>query len=190
MTEEVKRAQFAIDRALEGQTVCVVSGGDPGIYGMAGVVLGLLTEEDRKKVKIEVIPAISAASACASRLGAPLMHDFVTISLSDRLTDVTLINKRVTLAAQGDFVIVFYNPKSKKRKDPFDNACRILLEHKSPRTPVGIVRKAYRPGQEIEITTLRDLPSKNIDMATTIIIGNSQTYIKNSYMITPRGYTE
>lgn len=189
MTQEVERAKYAIKKAQDGQKVCVVSGGDPGIYGMAGIVLELLFCKEENKVSIEVIPGIPAASSCASLLGSPLMHDFVTISLSDILTDKKLIEKRVALACQGDFVIVFYNPKSRKRTLPLNKAWQILMKYKSGHTPVGIVRNAYRYGQEIEVMELKDmLSSKIIDMFTTIIVGNAKTYVRGNFMITPRGY--
>ncbi|MDP3731527.1 MAG: precorrin-3B C(17)-methyltransferase [Candidatus Omnitrophota bacterium] len=222
MTEEIKRAEYAIENAKSGKKVCIISSGDPGIYGMAGLVLELLNKTDlkmeptprlrrgdaqerntkaafisglkggvfeRRSIKIEIIPGIIAATASAALLGAPLMHDFAVISLSDILTDLELIKQRVKLAAKADFVIVFYNPKSVKRIIPFQRACGILLKHKSPDTPVGIVRNAYRDNQEIAVTTLKNMLSfKKIDMATTIIIGNSKTYIKDKYIITPRGY--
>ena len=188
MTEEVKRAKLAIKKAEEGKKVCLISSGDPGIYGMAGLVLELLSGNS-STVKVEIIPAISAVSACASLLGAPLMHDFAVISLSDILTDIRLIEKRVELAARADFVIVFYNPKSKKRVVPLKSAWEILMKYKSPETPVGIVRNAYRSGEEFAITDLKNMfESEKIDMFTTIIVGNRKTYIKGKYMITPRGY--
>ena len=189
MTGEVKRARFAIKKALEGNRVCLVSGGDPGIYGMAGIVLELLSNDEREKIKIEVIPGISAASACASLLGAPLVHDFAVISLSDCLTEKRLIEERVKKVCQGDFVIVFYNPRSKSRVTPLKAAWQILMKYKSPQTPVGIVRNAYRENESIEITELKNmLCLRMIDMRTTIIVGNSETYVKGGYMITPRGY--
>ena len=189
MTEEIKRAEHAIEKVLEGKKVCLVSSGDSGIYGMAGIALELLSKEELKKLKIQIIPAISAASSCASLLGAPLMHDFAVISLSDLLTDKRLIERRVKLAAQGDFVIVFYNPKSKKRVTPLKAAWQILMKYKSPQTPVGIVRNAYRNNEEVEITELKNMfCSRMIDMFTTIIVGNSKTYVRGKYMITPRGY--
>ena len=189
MTEEKKRANYAIENAKRGKKVCIISSGDPGIYGMAGLVLELLKKSDLNKIKIEIIPGIIAATASAALLGAPLMHDFVVISLSDLLTDLELIKRRVALAAKADFVIVLYNPKSRKRIIPLKETYNILLKHKSPDTPVGIVRNAYRDNQEIRVTTLKNMPSfKKIDMATTIIIGNSKTYAKDKYIITPRGY--
>lgn len=189
MTEEIRRAEYAIENAQRGKKVCMISSGDPGVYGMAGLMLELLKKDILNKIKIEIIPGIIAATASAALLGAPLMHDFAVISLSDLLTDLELIKRRVALAAKADFVIVLYNPKSRKRIIPLKKAYNILLKHKSPDTPVGIVRNAYRDNQEITVTTLKNMPSfKKIDMATTIIIGNSKTYVKDKYIITPRGY--
>lgn len=189
MTQEVRRAEEAIEKALAGNDVCLISSGDPGIYGMAGVILELLKKEETRKVRIEIIPGITAASSCASLLGAPLMNDFAVISLSDLLTDRRIIERRVESACQGDFVIVFYNPKSKKRIKPLEMAWQILMKHRSPRTPAGIVRNARRENEEVMITTLENmLEVKQIDMGTAIIVGNSKTYVKGRYMITPRGY--
>ena len=187
MTQEVERARQAIDKAKEGYRVCLVSSGDPGVYGMAGLVLELLKEDER--IKVEIIPGVMASSAGAAILGAPLMHDFAVISLSDLLTDLGLIEQRVEAAAKADFVIALYNPKGKKRREPLQRAWEILMRCKSPKTAVGIVRNCERAGQEVKITTLKAMPSfKNIDMVTTIIVGNSQTYVKGKYLITPRGY--
>lgn len=189
MTQEIERARFAIEKVWQDKQVALISSGDSGVYGMAGLVLELLGEKD--KIKIEIIPAITAATSCAALLGAPLMNDFAVISLSDILTDLSLIKQRITQAARGDFVIVFYNPQSKKRKHPLKAAWEILMKHKLPQTPVGIVRNAARKGEEAVITTLKDmLAEKNIDMVTTIIVGNSKTYTKGNYMITPRGYNQ
>jgi precorrin-3B C17-methyltransferase len=170
MKKEVERARYAIKRALNGENVCLISDGDPGIYGMAGIVLQLLNKEEKERIEIEIIPGITAACSCAALLGAPLTHDFVIISLSDLLTNGELIKRRIELAAKG-------------------KAREILMRYKSPKTPVGIVRNAQRENEEVIITTLKDmlLPNK-IDMATTIIVGNSETYIKGRFMITPRGY--
>ena len=189
MTQEAKRAGFAIKAAEEGRQVSLISSGDPGIYGMAGLVLELLGGEEKDKIRIEIIPGIIAATSCASLLGAPLMHDFAVISLSDILTDLKLIKRRIVKAASGDFVIVFYNPQSKSRTRPLKAAWKILMKYKSPNTPVGMVRNAARKNQEVKITTLKDmLTEKKIDMVTTIIVGNSRTFTKRQYMITPRGY--
>jgi precorrin-3B C17-methyltransferase len=188
MTQEAKRAGFAVRLAQEGRQVSLVSSGDPGVYGMAGVVLELLAENEKNKVKIEIIPGIIAATSCAGLLGAPLMHDFAVISLSDILTDLRLIKRRIASAARGDFVIVLYNPQSKKRTQPLKDAWKVLMKHRSPNTPVGIVRNATRRNEEVTITTLKDMPAKNIDMVTTIIVGNSHTFSDGRYMVTPRGY--
>ena len=189
MTEEIERAKCAIENARTGKKVSLISSGDPGVYGMAGLLLELLDKRDLNKVEIEIVPGIISANACASLLGAPLMHDFAVVSLSDLLTDLKLIKYRIKLAAKGDFVIVLYNPKSAKRIIPFKETCDILLKYRSPHTPVGIVRNAYRDDQEVIITTLKRLiSSKKINMVTTVIIGNSKTYLKGRFMITPRGY--
>lgn len=189
MTEEIDRVRCAIEKSRAGESVSLVSSGDPGVYGMAGLVLELLEKNDLDKIEIEIIPGIISANACASLLGAPLMHDFAVVSLSDLLTDLELIKRRIESAAKADFVIILYNPKSAKRLIPFKAACDILLKYRSPHTPVGIVRNAYRDKEEVIITTLkRMISSKKIDMVTTIIIGNSKTYLKGGYMITPRGY--
>ena len=187
MTHEVERARQAIDKAKEGCRVCLVSSGDPGVYGMAGLVLELLKEDER--VEVEIIPGVMASSASAAILGAPLTHDFAVISLSDLLTDLSLIEQRVEAAAKADFVIALYNPKGKKRAKPLQRAWQILMRCKSPKTPVGIVRNCERAGQKVKITTLEAMLSfENIDMVTTIIVGNSQTFVKDKHMITPRGY--
>ncbi len=189
MTEEIDRVRCAIGKALAGNRVALISSGDPGVYGMAGLVLELLEKKDLDRIEIEIIPGIISASACASLLGAPLMHDFAVISLSDLLTDLKLIKRRIELAAKGDFVIALYNPKSAKRIIPFKAACKILLKYRSPHTPVGIVRNAYRNKREVIITTLKKMISSDkVDMVATVIIGNSETYVKGRYMITPRGY--
>lgn len=189
MTGEIYRATQAIQNALEGKKVCIISSGDPGIYGMSGIALELLKSDNAKRIKIEIIPGITAASACASLLGAPLAQDFAVISLSDLLVDRKGIEKRLEGALKADFVIVLYNPKSRTRIKPLERAWRIIKQYRALKTPVGIVRNAYRINEEVKITLLKDtLSLKDIDMATTIIIGNSQTFINNGYMITPRGY--
>ncbi len=189
MTQEINRAKLAIEKAREGKKVALISSGDPGVYGMAGPVLEILDGRQKDNIKIEIIPAVTAATSCAGLLGAPLMHDFAVISLSDILTDIALIKRRVTLAARGDFVVVFYNPQSKNRTRPLKEAWGILMKHRPKDTPVGIVRNATRNDEDVKITTLKDMLSiKNIDMVTTIIVGNSSTYTKGGYMITPRGY--
>lgn len=189
MTQELSRAGKAIEKALAGNDVCLISSGDPGIYGMAGVILELLGKEGTAKIPIEIVPGVTAASSCASLLGAPLMNDFAVISLSDLLTHSEVIEKRIRSACRGDFVIVFYNPKSKKRIKPLEKAWQILLKYRSPQTPVGIVRNARRADEEVIIIPLRDmLRAKQINMGATVIVGNSKTFTKGRYMITPRGY--
>jgi len=187
MGKEVDRAKAAIARALEGKCVAVVSSGDPGVYGMAGIILEVAHRENAK-IPIEIIPGVTAATAAASRLGAPLVTDFAVISLSDLLTPWNLIEKRLYAASGADFVIVLYNPQSEGRKEPLAKAYEILLKYRKPETPVGIVRQAGRKGEEAFVTTLKDLLSCEVDMATTIIVGNSTTKVLGKRLITPRGY--
>ena len=187
MKEEVKRCKKAIDLARSGKIVSLISSGDPGIYGMAGLVLELL-KKYRVMVDIEIIPGILALSAASSILGAPLMNDFAVISLSDILIPWEDIEKRIELAAKGNFVIVFYNPKSKKRKNQIKKAREIILRYRKFDIPVGIVKNAKRAGESVVITNLKNMLDFDIDMNTTVIIGNSKTFIYKNFMITPRGY--
>jgi precorrin-3B C17-methyltransferase len=198
MKAEVKRCQAAIDRARAGQRVALVSSGDAGIYGMAGLVLEICAARGLKigplegaaevDLHLEVIPGVPALGAASALLGAPLMHDFAVISLSDLLTPWEVIQKRVELAAAGDLVIVLYNPKSKKRDWQLAAVRDLLLKAKDPATPVGIVVKAMREGQEVVVTTLKDVLQHPVDMQTIVVVGNSQTFTYGPYMITPRGY--
>jgi precorrin-3B C17-methyltransferase len=198
MKAEVKRCQLALDRARGGERVALVSSGDAGIYGMAGLVLEMCAAQGLKvgpsegsaavDLHLEVIPGVPALAAGAALLGAPLMHDFVAISLSDLLTPWEMIVKRLDLAAQGDFVIVLYNPKSKKRDWQLGAVRDLLLRYRDPGTTVGIVSRAMRPGQATTVTTLADLLDHPVDMQTVVVVGNSQTYTYGDYMITPRGY--
>lgn len=190
MTKEIDRAIQAIEKASSGKKVCLISSGDPGIYGMAGVILELLKKEDAKKIKLEIIPGITAASSCASLLGAPLAQDFSVISLSDLLVNRKMIEKKIKAALNGGFVIVLYNPKSRSRIQPLDMAWNFITKNRPPATPVGIVKNAYRAQEDIRLMPLKEaVLLKDIDMATTIIVGNSETFIKdNRYMITKRGY--
>lgn len=189
MRVEITRARRAIEKALEGKKVSIISSGDPGIYGMAGIVLELLKKSDIKGLKIEIIPGVTAASACASLLGAPLTQDFAVISLSDLLVSREEIERKLKAALEADFAIVLYNPKSKSRTKPLERAWKIIKRFRSPGTPIGIVKNAYRDGEEVKVGLLGDASLlKNIDMATTIIIGSSRTFVKDGYMITPRGY--
>lgn len=187
MRRETERCRIAIEKALEGNTVAIVSSGDSGIYGMAGIMLEI-AEDMNADVEIITLPGITAASTAAAVLGAPLMHDLVFISLSDLMTPLDLIFKRVDAAASADFVINIYNPKSKKRTDYLKNAAEIIMKYRKNTTPVGIVRNAGRPDQKSWITTLSELKNEPVDMFCVVVIGNSQTYVKNNKMITPRGY--
>lgn len=187
MTREVERCETVLNMALEGKKIALISSGDSGIYGMAGIMLEVVNRSGRQ-IEVEIIPGITAASASASVLGAPLMHDFAVISLSDLMTPLKLIYKRVELAAQGDFVICLYNPKSKNRSGYIGNARDIILKHRASSTPVGLVRNAGREDEQYSVANLENMLDFEIDMFTTVIIGNSQTYIENGRMITPRGY--
>jgi len=187
MGKEVERAKIAVAKALDGKNVAVISSGDPGVYGMAGVVLEVATLENAN-VPINIIPGVTAATAAAARLGAPLVTDFAVISLSDLLTPLTLIEKRLNAAASADFVIVLYNPQSEGRKEPLMKTYEILLKYRKPETPIGIVRQVGRRGEETVVTTLRDLLVCEVDMATTIVVGNSTTRVVGKRMVTPRGY--
>ena len=189
---EMERAAKAAELASEGKSVVVISSGDIGVYGMAGPVFEHLAANgwDGQHPQVEVVPAVSAAQAAASVLGAPLMQDFCAISLSDLMTPWQTIRKRLDAAAHGDFVIALYNPRSKRRRKQIIEARGIVLKHRSSDTPVGIVRNACRPDQESTLTTLGELERhfERIDMFTTLIIGNSTSYIHKGRMITPRGY--
>ncbi|MGE4272246.1 MAG: precorrin-3B C(17)-methyltransferase [Desulfitobacterium sp.] len=188
MRQEIDRCREVVEIALEGQRIALVSSGDAGVYGMAGILIECLEEKDALDMPLEIIPGVSAANAAASLLGAPLMHDFAVISLSDLLTPWEVIQKRVMLAAEGDFVMAIYNPKSKGRQDQIEWVRKAVLEYRSPATPVGIVREALRGESQVIITTLEDFTQSPIDMLTTVIIGNSNTRVVGPYMVTPRGY--
>ena len=189
MKKEMDRCRMAVDMADEGKTVAMVSSGDSGIYGMAGILLEIKNEK-HSDVEIEMVPGVTAASAAASVLGAPLMHDFAVISLSDLMTPFTRIMKRVDCAGQGDFIVCLYNPKSKKRADYVEKAADILLIYREPDTPVGVVRNAGRADESSYLTTLGELKDAPIDMFSIVIVGNSNTYVKDGKMITPRGYED
>lgn len=192
ITQEKQRGERAIDLAEWGLTVAMVSSGDCGIYGMAGLVLEQLKAKnwDGKTPRVEVLPGISAVQAAASRVGAPLMHDFCTISLSDLLTPWSVIEKRLEAATMADFVIALYNPRSQKRTQQIITAREIFLKHRDKDTPVAIVRSVYRAEEQITITTLEKMLDWEIDMLTTVIIGNSNTCNHHNWMITPRGYLD
>lgn len=191
MTEEVSRAQEAVRRAEDGQTIAVISSGDAGVYGMAGLVYEVLIERGWNRadgVEVEVIPGISAIQSCSSLLGAPIMHDSCTISLSDHLTPWESIAARVEAAGAADFVIAFYNPRSGKRTRQIEEARNILLRYRDPSTPVGIVKSAYRDRQQTIVTTLQEMLEHEIGMLSTVVVGNSATVVYEGLMVTPRGY--
>lgn len=192
MREEVSRAIKAVELAREGHTVAVVSSGDAGVYGMAGLIFEVLQEQGWKpspdEVSVEVIPGVSALNSVASLVGAPLVHDFAAISLSDLLTPWEVIVKRIHAAGEADFVVVLYNPKSGRRVKQIVEAQHILLQYRKPDTPVAIVKSAYRDAQNIVLTDLEHMNDYEIGMLTTIIIGNTQTFTYEGLMITPRGY--
>ncbi len=185
MKGEEDRCKQAL-KIAEDKTVAIVSTGDAGIYGMAGLILELCDEEQMEYV--EVIPGITASSAAASMVGAPLMHDNCNISLSDLMTPYSLIKKRVELAAEADFVISLYNPKSKGRPHYLKESIEIIKKFRKGSTPVAIIKNALRDGEEQEISTLDTFKDDNVDMFTIVIIGNSESYVKGNKFITPRGY--
>lgn len=186
MRQEVERCRMALEEAAKGRKVSMVCSGDAGVYGMAGLILELAPEYP--EVKVSVIPGVTAACAGAAVLGAPLIHDFAVISLSDLLTPMEVIEKRIRAAAEADFAICIYNPSSKKRGDYLKKACEILLESRSSETVCGIVKSIGRQGEEMEIMSLETLKDTQTDMFTTVFIGNSSTRKIGDYMVTPRGY--
>lgn len=183
---EAQRAAQALEFAQSGKRVALVSSGDAGLYGMASLLLE--TAEKLADVEIEMVPGVTASVSAAALLGAPLGHDFACISLSDLLTPWEVILRRLTAAAQGDFVVALYNPISQRRDWQLIRARDILVQHRRPETPVGLVDRAYRPGTRIWQTTLGELTSAGVTMETMVIIGNSQTRVINGRMVTPRGY--
>ncbi len=187
MGKEVERAQIAVDKAKEGKTVVMVSSGDPGVYGMAGVVLEVVAK-DKNPVPVEIVPGVTAATAASAILGAPLISDFAVISLSDLLTPLEKIERRLEAASSADMSIVIYNPQSQGRIEPLAKAYEIMMKHIKPDTPVGIVHQAGREGQNYTLTTLKDMLNVEIDMVTTIVVGNSATRVVNGKMVTARGY--
>lgn len=187
MTKEIDRCRWALETAQSGKTVALVCSGDAGVYGMASPIFELAP--NYPSVEIEIIPGLTAALSGGAVLGAPLAHDFCVISLSDRLTPWKMIEKRLACAAMGDFCVAIYNPSSKARPDYLQRAVRILLQNgKSEETVCGIVRNIGRERQRSEIITLRELENKQVDMFTTVYIGNKATKNIESKMVTPRGY--
>ncbi len=189
MMQEIDRCERTFQLADCGKTVAIVSGGDAGIYAMAGLILEMASTRNNPP-EIKVIAGVAALNACAAKLGAPLMHDFASISLSDLLTPWEMIEKRLQCAAEGDFVVVIYNPKSKKRAEQIRIARKILLNSRDGSTPVGIVTAAGRDNEKVVITDLDSFLSCEINMQSTVIVGNSTTFVWNGYMITPRGYKD
>jgi len=205
MQKEVSRVAAAIDLARRGKRCALISSGDAGVYAMAGLVLEMCAKQNipiaphrratadeirSGRLYVEVVPGIPALCAGGALLGAPLTHDFAAISLSDLLTPWEKIAKRLAAAAEADFVIVLYNPKSKKRQDHLRRAQEIIRRHRGGETPVGIVSRAMRAGQRVQLTRLDELHQAEVDMQTTVFIGNSTTLIYGECLITPRGYAE
>jgi len=205
MMKEVERVEKAIEQALAGKSCALVSGGDPGIYAMAGLVFEICKQRDIKLIRsrdkenysessnglfLEIVPGIPALAAGAALAGAPLTHDFAVISLSDLLTPWEKIEKRLTCAAMADFVIVLYNPKSKKRDWQIKKAKQLILKHRDGTTPVGIITGAMRENQNISFTTLDKMDTEQISMQTVLFIGSSASLRYLDFLFTPRGYSK
>ena len=188
MRREADRCRMAFEEAEKGQDVALVCSGDAGIYGMAGLICEI--GKEYPETEIEIVPGLTAASAGAALLGAPLMHDFAVISLSDLLTPWETIEKRLRAAAAADFVICLYNPSSKKRADYLNRACRIVLEYRKGNNVCGIAKNIGREGEAVQILTLDQLKDARTDMFSTVFIGNAQTVELNGRMVTPRGYKD
>jgi len=194
MCGEVSRTEEAIDRALAGNDVAIIGSGDPNVYALAGLALEILESKGAtaSMVDFEVVPGVPAAQSCGARLGAPLVNDTVSISLSDHLTPMDEIESRLHAVAEEEFTITIYNPWSRKRRDNYQTACEILLDHRDPETPVGVVHAAGREDERVEIVELGELPalgeSDLVDMTTTLLVGNEDTYVWDERMVTPRGY--
>lgn len=187
MKQEKDRCSFALDLSEKGEKVAVISGGDSGVYAMAGLIYEMNSKRENKE-QIEVIQGVTSSISAASVLGAPLMHDFCHISLSDLLTPWEVIEKRLKYASEADFVICIYNPKSKGRPENLKRAFEIMSEYKGSNTPVGIVKNAGREGEEVYVYTFEDMNFEICDMSTMVIVGNKSTFIDDGKIITPRGY--
>ncbi len=187
MKQEMERVTEVVELARTGLNVAIVSSGDAGVYGMAGPIYELLSRVE-EEIEVEVIPGVTAILAAAASLGAPLMHDFAVISLSDLLTPWEKIVTRLHLAAKGDFVVGIYNPRSKQRHQHLVEAQKIFLEYRSVDTPVGILWSSTRAEERRLITTLDKIPHEEVNMFATLIIGNSESYISGDVIVTPRGY--
>ncbi|GGN90870.1 MULTISPECIES: precorrin-3B C(17)-methyltransferase [Haloarcula] len=194
MCGEVSRTEEAIDRALAGNDVAIIGSGDPNVYALAGLALEIVESKGAtaSMLDFDVVPGVPAAQSCAARVGAPLVNDTVSISLSDHLTDMPTIESRLHAAAKEGFTITIYNPWSRKRRENYEKCCEILLEHRDPETPVGVVHAAGREDERAEIVELQDLPELGetdlVDMTTTLLVGNEDTYVWDGRMVTPRGY--
>ena len=188
MKAERKRAEEALEYALQGKTVCVISSGDAGIYGMAPLIYEMMRDKGIEGLEVEVLPGISAFQKAGALLGCPLGHDLCILSLSDLMTPWSRIEKRIEAAAYGDFITAIYNPKSQGRYWQLYRLIEIFAQHRSPDTPVGYVRQAGRPEQEVTLTTLAEFDPEQVDMFTVILIGNTQSYAWERHFITPRGY--
>lgn len=189
MMGEVERAKGAVEAARSGRRTVMVCSGDAGIYAMAGLLLEILEAEGLlAEIPFEVVPGVAAFNGAAALLGAPLMHDFASVSLSDLLTPWERIERRLEAAASADFVIAIYNPRSRKRSGHLAKALEIIGRFRSPATPVGVVGKAYRPGQTVRIATLDSVGVEDVDMQTVLIVGNSATRKVGDRLLTPRGY--
>ena len=186
MKKEVDRCILAFDEAMKGKKVAMICSGDAGVYGMAGLMYEV--GESYKGVELEIIPGVTAATGGGAVLGAPLIHDFCLISLSDLLTPWDKIETRLLNAAAADFVICLYNPSSIKRHDYLQKACDLMLKHKADTTICGTVENIGREGEGRKVMTLKELRDTKVDMFTTVFIGNSQTKNINGDMVTPRGY--
>jgi len=194
MCGEVSRTEEAIDRALAGPDVAIIGSGDPNVYALAGLALEIVESKGAtaSMLDFDVVPGVPAAQSCAARVGAPLVNDTVSISLSDHLTDMPTIESRLHAAAKEGFTITIYNPWSRKRRENYAKCCEILLEHRDPETPVGVVHAAGRDDEQVEIVELQELPDLGetdlVDMTTTLLVGNEDTYVWDDRMVTPRGY--
>lgn len=191
MTEEIGRARAAVERARAGAKVALISSGDAGVYGMAGLVFQVLRDTGWRRgeaPELRIVPGITALSACASLVGAPLVHDFCAISLSDLLTPWALIERRLEAAAAADFVVGLYNPASGRRTRQIVEAQRILRRHRPGTTPVALVKSAYRKLEHAVLTDLDTFLDHEIGMLTTVLVGSTSTYVFEGYMVTPRGY--
>jgi precorrin-3B C17-methyltransferase len=187
MRKEVERCELALEKAAEGKDVAMICSGDAGVYGMSGLIEELAVKYEG--VEVVTVPGVSAVLSGAAILGAPLMHDFAVISLSDLMTPWEKIEKRLLSASEADFVICLYNPSSHKRHDYLQKACDLVLEDRSPETVCGIAKNIGREGESIEVLTLKELRDTEVDMFSTVFIGNSQTKKINGKMVTPRGYS-